>query len=152
MDDLDYRILRQLEVDASISNLDLADRVHASPATCLRRVARLKETGVIAQTVALLDPAKVGGVLTAIIEVSLDRQDAESLERFEQSATADADVRQCYRMSAGIDFIVVAYVDGMDAYHQLAHRLLGAQTNVRNVRTLFSTRCAKFDTRRLRAA
>jgi Lrp/AsnC family leucine-responsive transcriptional regulator len=149
MDSLDRRILELLERDSSISNIELAGLVHASPATCLRRVARLKESGVIVSTVALLDPAKVGSGLTAVIEVTLDRQDADSQDRFESAAVGDEAVRQCYRMSAGLDFILLAYVANMDDYHQFAHRLLGAHINVRNVRTLFSTRCAKFDTRRL---
>ena len=152
VDNLDFRILAQLENDAAVTNIELAEMVHASPATCLRRVARLKASGVISGTVALLNPERVGSGLTAVIEISLDRQDADSLERFESVAISDRAVRQCYRMSAGVDFVVVAYVADMAAYHELAHRLLGAQTNVRNVRTLFSTRCAKFDTRRLPAA
>ena len=149
IDPLDRRILRELERDGSLSNLELASRVHASPATCLRRVARLKQNGVISAIVALIDPAQIGNPLTALIEVTMDRQDAESLDLFQRAASADTAVRQCYRMTGGVDFALVVYVSDMDDYHLFAHRLLGAQDNVRNVRALFSSHCAKFDTRRL---
>jgi Lrp/AsnC family leucine-responsive transcriptional regulator len=149
IDALDRRILLELERDGSLSNIDLATRVHASPATCLRRVARLKLDGVIQSIVALLDPALVGTPLTALIEVTLDRQDAQSLDLFEQAAAEDGAVRQCYRITGGVDFALMIYVADMDEYHRFAHRLLASQANVRNVRTLFSTYCAKFDTRRL---
>jgi Lrp/AsnC family leucine-responsive transcriptional regulator len=149
IDALDRRILLELERDGSLSNIDLATRVHASPATCLRRVARLKLDGVIQSIVALLDPALVGTPLTALIEVTLDRQDAQSLDLFEQAAAEDGAVRQCYRITGGVDFALMIHVADMDEYHRFAHRLLASQANVRNVRTLFSTYCAKFDTRRL---
>ena len=149
LDQLDQRILREMEADGSLSNIELAGRVHASPATCLRRVARLKQSGVISAIVALIDPAQIGHPLTALIEVTLDRQDAESVDIFERAASHDVAVRQCYRMTGGVDFALVVYVSNMDDYHLFAHRLLGAQDNVRNVRALFSSHCAKFDTRRL---
>ncbi len=149
LDPLDRRILSQLEADGSLSNVDLAARVHASPATCLRRVARLKASGVIRAIVALIDPVLIGTPLTALIEVTLERQDAQSLDLFERAASEDAAVRQCYRMTGGVDFLLMIYVADMDQYHHFAHRLLASQANVRNVRALFSTHCAKFDTRRL---
>ena len=66
LDELDLRILEQLQQDASITNQELAERVHASPPTCLRRVRRLTESGIIQKQVAIIDPAKVGNTLTEI--------------------------------------------------------------------------------------
>jgi Lrp/AsnC family transcriptional regulator, leucine-responsive regulatory protein len=151
-DEVDLRILRELEADAWQSNLKLAARVHVSPATCLRRVNLLRESGVIERVVAILDPSKVSVPLAAIVEVTLDRQAAEMLDAFEVRAIADPDVRECYRVSSGADFVLMIQVADMDQYHAFAHRLLAAETNVRNVRVLFSTRRAKFDTRRLPAS
>jgi Lrp/AsnC family leucine-responsive transcriptional regulator len=152
LDDVDLRILRELEIDAGQSNLALAARVHVSPATCLRRVNQLRESGVITSIVAILDPAKIGVPLAAVVEVTLDRQSVEMLDAFEDAAIADPDVRECYRVAAGADFVLIIQVADMAGYHVFAHRLLGANANVRNVRVLFSTRRAKFDTRRLRLA
>jgi Lrp/AsnC family transcriptional regulator, leucine-responsive regulatory protein len=68
LDDLDHRILIQLQTDASLTNFALAERVHASPPTTLRRVKRLTELGVIEKTVAIVSPQKLGAGLTAIVE------------------------------------------------------------------------------------
>ena len=145
LDDLDLRILAVLQTDSSVSNLELAGRVHASPPTCLRRVRNLKEAGVIERQIAVLDHAKIGTTLIAIVEVSLDRQAAEDLDAFETYICAEPAVTQCYRVSPGPDFIVVAEVADMPEYDELARRLFRASSNIRNVRTFFSTHRAKFE-------
>ena len=91
----------QLQRDASLSNLELAAAVHTSAATCLRRVKRLTDAGVIERRVAVLSPARLGTGLTAIVEVSLDRQGAEHLTAFEGRALERTEVQQCYRVSPG---------------------------------------------------
>ena len=147
LDDLDRRILEVLQHDASLTNQDLARKVHASPPTCLRRVRRLSQTGIIEKQVAILNPERLGNSLTAICEITLDVQTAENLAAFEAQVVRDNAIVQCYRVSPGPDFIVVANVPDMPAYHALAHRVFTSQRNVRNVRTFFSTHRAKFDTR-----
>lgn len=147
LDDLDRRILEQLQIDASLTNQELAERVHASPPTCLRRVRRLTEAGIIEKQVAILDPAKLGSTLTALVEVTLDVQAAERLDEFEARMRDEPAVLQCYRVSPGPDFLLIAQVKDMPAYHALVHRAFTAQANVRNVRTFFSVHRAKFETR-----
>lgn len=147
LDDLDRRILEQLQIDCALTNQDLAERVHASPPTCLRRVRRLVDIGVIDRQVAILAADKLGSTLTAIVEITLDVQAAESLDAFEQGMLAEPAVLQCYRVSPGPDFVVIAQVRDMPAYHALVHRAFTAQANVRNVRTFFSVHRAKFETR-----
>ena len=147
LDDLDLRILDQIQIDASLTNQALAERVHASPPTCMRRVRRLKSLGFIEKQVAILSPAKVGNTLTAIIEVTLDIQSAEQFELFEKRVGAEPAILQCYRVSTGPDFVLITQVANMPDYHALVHRTLTAQANVRNVRTFFSVHCSKFDTR-----
>ena len=146
LDDLDRRILNQLQHDASLTNQALAERVHASPPTCLRRVRRLTELGVIAKQVVILEPSKLGSTLTAIIEVTLDIQSAENLQTFEETVLREPAILQCYRVSSGPDFVLIAHVLDMPAYHALVHRALTAAENVRNVRTFFSVHRSKFDT------
>jgi Lrp/AsnC family leucine-responsive transcriptional regulator len=145
LDELDLRILGVLQTDSSLSNVELAARVHASPPTCLRRVRNLKEAGVIQRQIAILDQSKIGPTLIAIIEVGLDRQTAEDLEAFEAYICAEPAVTQCYRVSPGPDFVVVADVIDMPDYDELARRLFKASSNIRNVRTFFSTHRAKFE-------
>ena len=151
LDDIDLRLLEQLQNDASLSNLELAQRVFTSPPTCLRRVKRLREAGVIEQQVAVLSSDRLapmlGHGLTAIVEISLDRQGAESLDAFEQRVQDDDAVQQCYRVSPGPDFVLVVHAPDMPQYHALAQRLFTSDANVRNVKAFFSVKRAKFGAR-----
>lgn len=145
LDAVDRRILEVLQRDASLTNQALALRVHVSPATCLRRVRRLTDRGVIERTVALLSPQRLGPCLLVISEVTLDRQGAEHLAAFESRAVAHAAVQQCYRVSPGPDFVLLAAVPDMPAWGELTQELFTQDANVRNVKTYFSVRRAKFD-------
>jgi DNA-binding Lrp family transcriptional regulator len=147
LDETDLRLLDLLQTDASVSNQELAERAHTSPATALRRVRRLVEAGVIERRVALLDPRQLGEGLTALVEITLDRQGAEHLDAFEQRAVAEPAVQQCWRVSPGPDFVLVLRVAGMPAYHALVQRLFTQDANVRNVKAYFSVKRAKFDPR-----
>jgi DNA-binding Lrp family transcriptional regulator len=147
VDITDLKILDQLQRDASLTNQALAERVHTSPATCLRRVKALVDSGVIARRVALLSPEALGHGLTVVAEVSLDRQSAEALAAFETRAVAEDAVQQCHRVSPGPDFILLVQVHDMAAYQALVERLFTQDANVRNVKAFFSVRRAKFETR-----
>ena len=147
LDDLDRRILNILQVDASHTNAELAELVHISPPTCLRRVKQLRENGVIERQVAIVAPDKVGSRLSAIVEITLDVQAADRMAEFESVVADEAAVLQCYRVSPGPDFVLVVQVADMPAYHALAHRLFTTHSNVRNVKAYFSTFRSKFETR-----
>ncbi|MDN3544239.1 MAG: Lrp/AsnC family transcriptional regulator [Roseateles asaccharophilus] len=145
LDPTDLRVLELLQQDAALSNQELAARAHVSPATCLRRVRRLVEAGVIERRVALLSPEKLGAGLTAIVEITLDRQGAEHLAAFEQKVLAEGAVQQCYRVSPGPDFVLLLQVPDMPAYQALVLRLFTQDANVRNVKAFFSVLRSKFD-------
>ena len=147
LDATDLRILGQLQQDASLTNQALAEAVHTSPATCLRRVKRLEDTGVIERRVALLNPAALGAGLTVFTEVTLDRQGAEHLAAFEARAVAEPAVQQCHRTSPGPDLMLLLQVPDMPAWHALVQRLFTQDANVRNVKSYFSVHRAKFETR-----
>ncbi len=147
MDAIDLRLLAALQADASQSNQDLAASVAVSPATCLRRVKRLTQAGVIAQRVALLSPEHLGAGLAAILEITLDRQGDEHLQAFEARAVTAPEVRQCWRVSPGPDFVLIVEVRDMAGYQALSQRLLTQDANVRNIKAFFSVKRAKFDTR-----
>lgn len=147
LDELDRRILNVLQADSSQTNHELAQAVHASPPTCLRRVKRLVDAGVIEKQVAIVAPASVGARLTAIVEITLDNQAAERQQEFEELVAGEAAVLQCYRVSPGPDFVLIVQVADMPAYHALAHRVFAAHANVRNVKSFFSIHRSKFETR-----
>lgn len=149
--DTDWQLLAALQRDAAQSNQALAEQVRISPPTALRRVRRLHEEGLIERQVALLDEDRIAALqghgLTAIVEVTLERQGAEHLEAFERRAVQDDAVRQCYRVAPGPDFVLIVRVPDMPAYQALAERLFTQDANVRNVRSFFSVKRAKFETR-----
>ncbi|RYX89751.1 MAG: Lrp/AsnC family transcriptional regulator [Comamonadaceae bacterium] len=149
IDAIDLRLLDQLQCDASMSNQDLAAVVHVSPPTCLRRVKRLRDAGLIERQVALLNVEAVAAIqghgLSAVVEITLDRQDAGHLDGFEARVAADLAVQQCWRVSPGPDFVLVVAVRDMPGYLALAQRLFNTDANVRNVKTFFSVKRSKFE-------
>jgi Lrp/AsnC family transcriptional regulator, leucine-responsive regulatory protein len=146
IDAIDLKLLDLLQRDAAMANQDLAQAVNVSAATALRRVRRLHDSGVIERRVALLSPTAVGG-LHVLVEVQLDRQGAEHLDDFESLVVADAAVQQCWRVSPGPDFVLVLWVADMADYNAVAARLFTQHANVRNVKTYFATKRAKFELR-----
>ena len=111
----------------------------------------MKDAGLIERQIVVLDPDRVashmGHGLTAIVEITLDRQDQDALEAFEKRVAPDAAVQQCYRVSPGPDFILVVHAADMPAYLALAQRLFTSDANVRNVKAFFSIKRTKFDPR-----
>ncbi len=149
LDVTDVRLLDELQRDASLSNQALAERVHVSPPTCLRRIKRLKDAGLIERQVAILSDDRLapllGHGLTAIVEITLDHQGAELQAAFEARVAADTAVQQCYRVSPGPDFVLIVFAADMPGYLALAQRLFTADANVRNVKAFFSVKRSKFE-------
>ena len=151
LDATDLQLLAQLQTDAAPSNQALAERLHISPPTCLRRVKRLHEAGLIEREIAILSVDKLASVvghgLCAIVEITLDRQDNAALEAFEQRVAAQDAVQQCYRVSPGPDFCLVVHSANMPQYLALVQQLFTVDANVRNVKTFFSIKRSKFGAR-----
>ncbi|MGC4062807.1 MAG: Lrp/AsnC family transcriptional regulator [Aquabacterium sp.] len=151
LDEQDLKLLDLLQHDANRSNQDLAELAHMSPATCHRRVKRLREEGFIEKQVAVLSHQRMadalGWGLAALVEISLDVQTQEALDAFEKRALAAPEVQQCWRVSPGPDFVLVLQVADMPAYQEVARQLFTQESLVRHVRAFFSVKRAKFDTR-----
>jgi Lrp/AsnC family leucine-responsive transcriptional regulator len=150
LDSIDLQLLAILQANASLSNIALADKLRISAPTCLRRTKRLQQEGWIEKQVAILSSDKMGRFMghsvTAMIEVSLDKQGEELLQAFETRAVQEASVQQCWRVSPGPDFMLVVQVPDMPAYLAFTQRLLTQDANVRNVKAFFSVKRAKFGT------
>lgn len=150
LDASDLRLLSLMQTDASLSNQALALAAHLSPATCHRRVKRLRDEGWIEGQVAIVSAnllrEHLGIGLTALTEVTLEVQTEEAMARFEAQAVAEAEVQQCWRVSPGPDFMLVMAVGDMPGYQAVARRLFTAEWGVRNVRTFFAVKRAKFGT------
>ena len=150
LDAIDLQLLDSLQHDASLSNVALADKVNVSPPTCLRRVKRLTDGGWIERQIAVLNAdqlaASLGHGLSALVEVSLDKQGAEHLDAFEARAVAHGAVQQCWRVSPGPDFMLVVQARDMPHYLAISQALFTQDANVRNVKAFFATKRAKFTT------
>lgn len=146
LDAVDRRILKVLQKDNRLTNLELAARVRLSPPTCLRRVRRLRKEKVVVADVALLDPQLVGKNLFAFVEVVLERQSEALQSTFEKRMERAEEVMQCYMVSGHTDFMVVVQVADMDDYHRFVRRTFTNDSNIRNFRTLFAMNRTKFRT------
>ncbi len=148
LDTADWQLLDLLQTDASQTNQALAEQVHVSPPTCLRRIKRLHALGLIERQIAVLNSDALapltGHTLEAIVEITLERQGAEALDAFEQRAVADDAVQQCWRVSPGPDFVLHLRARDMPDYLSITQRLFTADANVRNVKAFFSVKRAKF--------
>ena len=111
-DATDLRILTQLQQDSSLTNIELAKRVHLSPSPCLTRVKALEANGVIERYVALVNPKQLGLNLSVFISISLKEQSKSALAEFEQRIAEHEEVMECYLMTGDSDYLIrVAVAD-----------------------------------------
>ena len=118
LDTIDFRILTELQNDGSLTNVELARRVHLSPSPCLTRVKALEAAGVIRQYVALADPKALGLGLSVFISISLKAQSKEALAAFEQRIAEHDEVMECYLMTGDSDYLIRVAVADMAARFQ----------------------------------
>jgi len=131
LDRTDKRILYELQRNGSISNLELAEKIGLSPSPCSRRVKALTESGIIGNTVTLLDEKKLGLSLMALINISMDRHTPERFEVFESAVTSFPEVLECLLITGSeADYLLKVVVQDMEAYQ---HFLLGKLTRVEGV-------------------
>jgi Lrp/AsnC family transcriptional regulator, leucine-responsive regulatory protein len=116
LDRIDLKILRLLQEDGRMSNVELSRKVNLSPTPCLERVRRLEREGFIARYVALLDPAKLGYGLTAFIEVRLDRTTPDAFQIFAEAMRQLSEVQEAHMVAGGFDYLVKVRVADMAAY------------------------------------
>jgi Lrp/AsnC family transcriptional regulator, leucine-responsive regulatory protein len=135
LDAIDVAILRALQRDGRIQNVELAERVGLSPSPCLRRVRLLEEAGVIEHYVALVDPAKVGMGLSVFARVWLTGQDEETVVPFVEAIKKLPQVVECHLMAGDCDFILRVVAADLDAYRKFQIEHLGRIKGVRNIKT-----------------
>lgn len=146
LDAIDRRILDLLQTDASLTNVELARRVHLSPSPCLARVKALEAAGIIRGYVALADPAQLGLSLNVFIQVSLEKQVESELERF-QGAMADCpEVMECYLMTGDSDYLLRVVVADMPGLERFIVNRLSRIPGVKNIRSGFALKQVKYQT------
>lgn len=131
LDRIDQRILSVLRENADLPNKALAEQVGLSPSACLRRVARLKENGVIRRIVAVIDPGHLDRRLSAVVTVALDRHGPEFRRDFIARVKKEPAVSQCYMVAGEVSCALIVQVADMEEYTSLADRLFHADGNVK---------------------
>jgi Lrp/AsnC family leucine-responsive transcriptional regulator len=147
LDKVDRKLLNLLQKDNQIPTRILAEKLHISQPTCLRRLRELRESGVISAEVAMVDPFALGYGMLAFLEVSLSNQADEQMQAFEARMAKEAEVLQCYFVSGDFDYFLVVHVLDMDAYYQFVRRVISGSGNVRHFQSRFPMKRAKFVTR-----
>ncbi len=146
MDRIDKKLLNLLQRDASRTNVDLADAVGLSPSSCLRRTQRLRKSGVIERIVAILNPAKAGRTIKALVTVELKLHGEQHMRRFLDIAIAEEAVSQAYAVTGETDVVLMLRLRDMEEYAPLCDRLFSDENNVARFFTMVAIRTAKEET------
>ncbi len=146
LDKVDRKLLNFLQKDNQIPTRLLAEKLHISQPTCLRRIRELREAGIIHAEVAMVDPFALGYGMLAFVEISLINQSDEHMREFEQRMNRESEVMQCYFVSGEYDYFLVVHVVDMDAYYQFVRRVISGSGNVRHFQSRFPMKRAKFVT------
>jgi len=144
LDAIDWKILKELQADGRMTNVELARRVGISAPPCLRRVRALEEAGFIKGYRALLDEKLLGFEVTVFAMVHLSSQAEADLTAFETFVRAQPIVRECWILSGDVDFILKCVAPNLSAFQAFVTELTGAPA-VRNIRTSLVLRNAKDD-------
>jgi Lrp/AsnC family leucine-responsive transcriptional regulator len=143
MDEIDYKILRELQWNARITNKELAVRVGLSSTPCWNRLRNLEKSGIIQKYVAIYDQAALGLPDTVIINVVLDRHDDEVLKKFEQALAKLPEVVEAYLLTGDYDYHIKVKVAGTAGYEKFLREKLYKIPGIRHSRTSFTLRCLK---------
>ncbi len=145
LDRTDWRILRELQADGRMTNVELARRVGISAPPCLRRVRALEEAGIITRYCALIDAKQIGFDVTAFAMVGLQSQAEADLMAFEEQVSAWPIVRECTMLSGEVDFILKCTTTDLAAFQEFIINDLTAAPNVDSVKTALSIRSSKYE-------
>ena len=145
LDATDWRILKELQANGRITNVELARKVGISPPPCLRRVRALEEAGMIAGYFALLDEKSLGFEVIAFASVGLHSQSEPDLRAFENRVLAWPSVRECYMLSGEMDFILKCVAPDLTTFQDFIINELTAAPNVASVKTTLAIRRVKFE-------
>jgi Lrp/AsnC family leucine-responsive transcriptional regulator len=137
LDRIDLEILRLLQADGRLSNIDLANQVNVSPATCHRRTQRLFAEGYIGSVRAMIAPSRVGLGAVALVGVVLDRSTPESFAMFEQAVMGLKMVLDCHLVAGDFDYLLKIRVRDLPDFNRLHAETLIALPGVRQARTFF---------------
>ena len=145
LDEIDLRILRDLQENGKITNVELARRVGIAAPPCLRRVRALEEAGFITGYHAEVEPAKLGYNVTVFAQVGLDSQSESELSAFEELVRSWPEVRDCHMLAGEADFILRIVAQDWETYQKFVTEKLTPAPNVANVKSALTLRASKHE-------
>jgi len=145
LDEIDMRLLAELQDEGRITNVELAQRVGLTAPPCLRRVRALEEADVIRGYHAELDPSRLGFALTVFAMVSLKSQAEDDLQEFEQAMHALPEVREVHMLNGEIDFILKIVSHDLQSFQEFLTSKLTPAPNVASVKTSLTIRTSKLE-------
>jgi DNA-binding Lrp family transcriptional regulator len=137
VDDVDRRIIKELLIDARITNHQLAERVGLSASACLRRLRRLEETEVIRAYTALIDPVVEGWTMTAIASIRLSRQHEDEITMFEDAVRGWDEVLECHLVTGSRDYVLKVMCGGLEDYERFIKEKIARLKCVDTIETSF---------------
>ncbi|MBX5088026.1 Lrp/AsnC family transcriptional regulator [Rhizobium lentis] len=140
LDTTDRNILRLLRLDARMSNARLAAEIGLSPSACLRRIKIMEKTGVIRGYTALLDTSNADAMIAVIINITLERQTEDYLDRFEAAVRRHPEIRECFLMTGGSDYLLRVEVANAGEFERIHKEILSALPGVLRIHSSFSIR------------
>ena len=146
LDSIDIKILNELQSDSSLSNVELAKRVHLSPSPCLMRVKTLKDKGIISRYVALVDPKSLGLGLNVFISISLKEQSKEALTEFERRISEHDEVMECYLMTGDSDYLIRVAIADLGALEKFIIEQLTPISVIEKIRSSFALKQVRYKT------
>ena len=146
LDPTDIKILSHLQDDASLTNVELAKRVHLSPSPCLSRVKAMESAGVIQRYVALAQPQALGMDLNVFISISLKEQSKEALAKFEQRIAEHDEVMECYLMTGDSDYLIRVAIADMGSLEKFILEQLTPIPGVEKIRSSFALKQVRYKT------
>ena len=146
LDAIDLRILAELQQDGSLTNVELARRVHLSPSPCLARVKALETAGVIERYVALASAKQLGLGLNVFINISLKTQSKEALAEFERRIAEHDEVMECYLMTGDSDYLIRVAVPDIAALERFILEQLTPIPGIEKIRSSFALKQVRYKT------
>jgi DNA-binding Lrp family transcriptional regulator len=146
LDATDLRILTELQQDSSLTNIELARRVHLSPSPCLTRVKALEANGVIGRYVALVNPKQLGLNLSVFISISLKEQSKTALAEFEARIAEHDEVMECYLMTGDSDYLIRVAVADITALEKFILEQLTPIPGIEKIRSSFALKQVRYKT------
>jgi Lrp/AsnC family transcriptional regulator, leucine-responsive regulatory protein len=146
LDSTDLRILTELQQDSSLTNIELARRVHLSPSPCLTRVKALEASGVIGRYVALVNPKQLGLNLSVFISISLKEQSKSALAEFEERIAEHDEVMECYLMTGDSDYLIRVAVADITALEKFILEQLTPIPGIEKIRSSFALKQVRYKT------